>query len=287
MVHLQDKGNIALEKNWLADTLPAYELSSTDDLWNDRGMRNPDATTHPTSGPAVTPGHTPVRLGKIRRMAPAMRRQILLERATAFFAEHGMSAPTRALADACGVAQRLLYRYFPSKAGLLGEIYEQAILGPFKAVWLIRLADRSVSIERRIGTFYEDYYQTVLSRRWIRLFLFGGLDGGNMAPAYIDQIIKQLVEVVVCEAAHSSGVALPQTPALRHELGWLLHGAVSHLAIRQHVYDASQSVPPADILAIQITAFLHGLPAAAALARIQEANSAPKPASAFKSSVYD
>lgn len=250
-------------------------------------MRKPELPTQSLLPPAAAPGLTNGGRGKTRRMAPALRRQILLERATVFFAEHGMSAPTRALADACGVAQRLLYRYFPSKAGLLSEIYEQAILGPFKAVWLIRLADRSVSIEQRIGTFYEDYYQTVLSRRWIRLFLFGGLDGGNMAPAYIDQIIKQLVEVVVCEAAHSSDVALPQTPALRHEMGWLLHGAVSHLAIRQHVYGASQSVPTADILAIQIAAFLHGLPAAASLARAQEAILAPEPHISLKSSVYD
>ena len=91
----------------------------------------------------------------------------------------------------------------------------------------------------------------------------------------------------MCEAAHARDVALPQTPALRHELGWLLHGAVSHLAIRQHVYGASQSVPPADILAIQIASFLHGLPAAAAIARAQEAIAAPEPHSALKSSVYD
>ncbi len=225
--------------------------------------------------------------GKTRRMAPAVRRQILLERATVFFADYGMSAPTRALAEACGVAQRLLYRYFPSKAALLGEVYEQAILAPFKAVWLVGLADRSRSIEQRIGAFYEDYYQAVLSRRWIRLFLFGGLDGGNMAPAYIDGIIKQLVEVLVREAAYAGDVALPHDPALLHELGWVLHGAVSHLAIRQHIYGASRSVPLADILAIQTASFLSGLPAAAAVARAQEVRLRPKLPAAAKSSVYD
>jgi AcrR family transcriptional regulator len=257
------------------DPFLPYELSSIDDLWNGQTMQKSESPS-PSSSP-----------GKTRRMAPELRRQILLERATLFFADHGMSAPTRALAEACGVAQRLLYRYFPSKAGLLGEIYEQAILAPFKSIWLIRLADRSVEIEQRIGAFYDDYYQTVLSRRWIRLFLFGGLDGGNMAPDYIDQIIKQLIEVVVCEAAHSRDVALPRTQALRHELGWVLHGAVSHLAIRQHVYGASQSVPVADIVAIQIASFLQGLPAAAAIARAQETIEVPKLDVTLKSSVYD
>jgi AcrR family transcriptional regulator len=225
--------------------------------------------------------------GKTRRMAPKLRRQILLERATVFFADNGMSAPTRSLADACGVAQRLLYRYFPSKAALLEEIYEEAILAPFKAVWLIRLADRGICIEQRIRDFYEDYYQTVLSRQWIRLFLFGGLDGGKMTQAYIDSIIKQLLEVLVREAARARNIGLPQEAPLLHEIGWVLHGAVSHLAIRQHVYGASQSVPLADILAVQVASFLDGLPAAAAVARAQEALAEAKMDLAAKSSVYD
>jgi AcrR family transcriptional regulator len=50
------------------------------------------------------------------RMAPADRKAMILSRATEFFAEYGLTAQTRALAAACGVAQRLLYRYFPSKA---------------------------------------------------------------------------------------------------------------------------------------------------------------------------
>ena len=250
-------------------------------------MRKPEMPTTPLSNRISTPEPTDRIAGKTRRMAPALRRQILLERATVFFADHGMSAPTRALAEACGVAQRLLYRYFPSKAGLLHEIYEQAILAPFKAVWLIRLADRSISIEQRIGAFYADYYHAVLSRRWMRLFLFGGLDGGNMAPDYIDQIIKQLIEVVVRESAHARDIALPENPALLHELGWVLHGAVSHLAIRQHVYGASRSVPLADILAIQIASFLHGLPASVAVARQRDHLLLSESGAKLKSSVYD
>lgn len=223
--------------------------------------------------------------GKTQRMAPQLRRKILLERATAFFAENGMSAATRSLAEACGVAQRLLYRYFPSKAALLEEIYEHAILAPFKAVWLIRLADRDVDIETRIHRFYVDYYQTVLSRQWIRLFMYGGLDGGTMAPAYIDGIIKQLLEVLVTEVAAARRVELPRTAALRHELGWVLHGAVSHLAIRHHIYGASQTVPFTDILALQVAAFLDGLPAAATRAR--EASTVMEIAGTDKSSVAD
>ncbi len=219
-----------------------------------------------------------------RRLSPAQRRAVLLERATLFFAENGMSAPTRALAEACGVAQRLLYRYFPSKAALLAEVTEQAILAPFKAIWLVRLADRATPMADRLSAFYADYYATIFNRQWIRLFLFGGLDGSGMAPAYIDSIVKQLLEVMVREAAAERHLALPQNPALLHEIGWVLHGAVSHLAIRQHVYGASQSVALKDVLELQVAAFLEGLPAACALARTREIGETTAIA---KSSVYD
>lgn len=213
-------------------------------------------------------------------MPPAKRKAILLERAAQFFAEHGMSATTRALAESSGVTQRLLYRYFPSKAALLVEVYQQAILAPFKAVWLVRLADRSIAISDRINGFYQDYYRTVLSRQWIRLFLFDGLDGGAMAGAYIDSIVKQLLDVLVNEAAAALKVELPGPDAPRHQLGWILHGAVSHLAIRQHVYGAQQTMPIETVLAMQVAAFLDGFPAAAELVRAEEVADA-------KSSVYD
>jgi AcrR family transcriptional regulator len=250
-------------------------------------MRKLETAVVPDPKPKETlPSPVAVR-DKVRRMSPELRRKILLERATVFFADHGMSAPTRALADACGVAQRLLYRYFPSKAALLEEIYEHAILAPFKAVWLIRLADREQDIETRIRAFYTDYYQTVLSRQWIRLFLYGGLDGGSMTPAYIDGVIKQFLEVLVREAADARKVELPSTVSLLHEIGWTLHGTVSHLAIRQHIYGASQMVPLADIIAMQVAAFLDGLPAAAAVTRAQEALMDRKIPLTVKSSVAD
>lgn len=208
--------------------------------------------------------------GITRRLSPAERRRILLDRATIFFAENGMSAPTRALADACGVAQRLLYRYFPSKSALLAEVTEQAILAPFKAVWLIQLADRDIPIQQRLCSFYEDYFQVVLSRQWLRLFLFGSLDGSGMAPAYIDGVLKQLLGLIVREAAHAREVELPEAEPLLHEIGWVLHGAISHLAIRQHVYGASRSVPLSDVLAIHVATFLAGLPAAVAASGARE-----------------
>lgn len=206
----------------------------------------------------------------VPRMAPAERKAMLLARASDFFAEYGLTAQTRALAEACGVAQRLIYRYFPSKAALLQEVYEEAIVAPFKAVWLIRLRDRSQPFETRLQEFYRNYYDAVLTRKWLRLFLYASLAEARMAPDYIQAIIVEILETIVVEAAHAQQVELPSSRDLRNEIGWMLHGAVSHFAIRRHLYEASRRVEVERILALHIRCFVTGFAAMAAEARACE-----------------
>ena len=43
-----------------------------------------------------------------------------------------------------------------------------------------------------------------------------------------------------------------------HEIGWILHGAVSHLAIRRHLFHANLTVPVDLVLDAQIDSFLAG-----------------------------
>jgi AcrR family transcriptional regulator len=207
------------------------------------------------------------RSGPVPRLPPAQRKAMILARAAEFFAEYGLTAQTRALAEACGIAQRLLYRYFPSKAALLAEVYEAAIIAPFKAVWLVQLKDRSQPLEERLNTFYRNYVAAVLTRKWLRLFLYASLAEARMAPDYIQAIIMEMLETIVAEAAHEQRVTVPRDRALVHEIGWVLHGAVSHFAIRRHLYDASQAIAEERVLALHIRAFLAGFAATMAHAR--------------------
>jgi AcrR family transcriptional regulator len=207
------------------------------------------------------------RSGPVPRLPPAQRKAMILARAAEFFAEYGLTAQTRALAEACGIAQRLLYRYFPSKAALLAEVYEAAIIAPFKAVWLVQLKDRSQPLEERLNTFYRNYVAAVLTRKWLRLFLYASLAEARMAPDYIQAIIMEMLETIVAEAAHEQRVAVPRDRALVHEIGWVLHGAVSHFAIRRHLYDASRAIAEERVLALHIRAFLAGFAATMAQAR--------------------
>jgi AcrR family transcriptional regulator len=225
----------------------------------------------PEARPGQRPGRPSAKAAVVPRLPPAERRAQILAKASDFFAEYGLTAQTRALAAACGVAQRLLYRYFPSKSALLDEVYRETIVSPFKAVWLVQLRDRSRPIEQRLRDFYDNYYATVLTRKWMRLFLYASLAEARMAPDYISAIVFDLLETIVREVAHEQQVELPTDPALLHEVGWTLHGAVSHLAIRQQLYAASLDVPKERILALHVRAFLGGFAALNEQARAFEA----------------
>jgi AcrR family transcriptional regulator len=196
----------------------------------------------------------------VRLPREARRAQILAE-AYRFFSEYGLTAQTRALAEACGVSQRLLYSFFPSKAALLEEVYRSEIAGSFQASWFALLKDRTVSVQQRLTRFYGEYYDTVTTRRWLRLFLYASLSDVAMAPAYIAAVVTHMLEIIVQEAALEQGLVVPADAAEVQEVGWILHGAVSHLAIRRHVYANTNPLPVPDVLSMHVRSFLGGLAA--------------------------
>ena len=192
---------------------------------------------------------------------PAVERRAQIQaKAFDFFSEYGLTAQTRALAEACGVSQRLLYSAFPNKAALLNAVYEAEIAGPFKAIWFVQLRDRAVPLVERLNTFYREYYETILTRRWLRLFLYASLAEVEMAPTYIAAIIRTLLLTIVEEAAFDKGLPSPGDPAMAQEIGWILHGNISHLAIRRHVYGDSTSIEIPRVISLHITAFLESMP---------------------------
>jgi AcrR family transcriptional regulator len=195
------------------------------------------------------------------RLPQAQRRAQILGKAYDFFAEHGLTAQTRALADACGISQRLLYSVFPNKAALIDALYETEIEGRFKAIWFVQLKDRSATVEQRLTEFYREYYNGVLQRRWLALFLHAALAEVTMAPAYAAKILSHLHEVIVEEAAHEAGLRLPEEIGQKREIGAILHGAISHLAIRRHIYQDASPVPVDSAIALSVKSFLGGLPA--------------------------
>ena len=213
-----------------------------------------------------------------RRLSHEERKALILDRAADYLSENGFPLRTRRLAAACGISQRLLYHFFPNKAALIDEIFASAIQGPFKAGWFVELTDRSQTVEVRLRAFYRDYFETLLTRRWTRLLLHSSFSKQNMAPRYISVVILRLLETIVEEVAAERNVALPEEKPVIHEIGWILHGAVSHLAIRRHLFHANLSVPETLVLDAQITGFLAGFEAVVAEIRASAIPAAPAPA---------
>ena len=198
------------------------------------------------------------------RMASQDRRRQILDQAADFFSQYGLTAQTRGLATACGISQRLLYRYFPTKEALIEEVYRSAIAGPFKAVWFSELSDRSKPLEERLIHFYKDYFATIFTGRWLRLFMYASLADVGMAPNYTSSMILQLLETIVIEAAWEQDVAMPIDKDVQHEIGWTLHGGLSHYAIRRHIYAFPQHAPEDTVVAIHVAHFLGGFRSAVA-----------------------
>lgn len=196
------------------------------------------------------------------RLPRAERREQILTQAAEFFSEYGLTGQTRELASACGISQRLLYRFFPTKAALQAEVYARTILGPFEGAWLGSLTDRKQPIKDRLVYFYDNYYEKVLTRKWLRLFLYSALAEGDMAPNYISAILMQLLETIVDETCFELKLTPPQEKDFKRELGWNLHGSISHLAIRRHIYHGPHTIPHKRMIKAHVTSFIAGLDAA-------------------------
>lgn len=195
-----------------------------------------------------------------KRLPRAERREQILNQAADFFAEYGLTGQTRELAANCGISQRLLYRFFPTKAALLAEVYARTILGPFEGKWFSLLSDRRKPLEDRLVEFYGEYYDQVLTRRWLRLFLYSSLAAGDMAQNYIAAIITNLTELIARETAVHCGLDLPDDSERMRELGWVLHGAVSHLSIRRRIYGAANPVDEHLLLRLYVSGYVAGFP---------------------------
>jgi len=211
-----------------------------------------------TAGAAKKPAGASRSEGAQKRLPHAERKAQILKTAAEFFADNGLSAQTRRLADECGISQRLLYRFFPTKEDLLNEVYRQEILGVFKVSWFADLQDRNSPAEQRLVLFYQDYLNVTLTRKWLRLFMYASLADARMAPDYISAIVTQLMEVIVREVAAEKEVVLPDDRAALHEIGWTLHGAISHYAIRRHLYHASNILPEQKVIAMHVRSFVAG-----------------------------
>lgn len=228
------------------------DLNDTDEISSD------DATEVPKGAPIAVKSIT-------RRLAPAVREKLIVQKAIQHFATHGFSGSTRELARQLDVTQPLLYRYFPSKEALIDRVYEEVY--QWSPSWEDLIKDRSVPLQERLVRFYKAYAHVILRREWIRIFVFAGLTREGINDRYLTKLRERVFIPVVAEIRHAHGLAPSSDDASREvelELIWSLHASIFYIGMRKWVYDLPVTEDIDSLVERLVDAFLNGSPHALA-----------------------
>ncbi|HBD90857.1 MAG TPA: TetR family transcriptional regulator [Gemmobacter sp.] len=198
-----------------------------------------------------------------RRYSPAERRQMILDGAIQFFAEHGLDGSTHALAKYLNVTQPLIYQYFPNKEELIDAVYEELFRGRWQAEFDTILTDRSRPLRDRLIDFYARYATIMHSSEWMRVYLYSGLRNLQLNQRYNPLVEKGVIARFCEELRHSLGLpgfdAVPLTPQER-EATWILHGGLFYYGVRRFIYRVEACTETALAVDAAVTMYLGGMP---------------------------
>lgn len=198
-----------------------------------------------------------------KRLAPADRREQILEAAVQHFAEVGFDGGTRGVAERLSVTQPLIYRYFPSKEDLLQAVYERVYLSRWRTEWPALITDRSMPLRARLLDFYHNYTEAVFAPEWIRIYVFSGLRGLEIHRSWLAFINKHLLSTICGEFREEYGaIAVRELPITDEELEayWIFHGGLFYYGMRREVYGVAPKVPLPMFIEDVVDATLHGYP---------------------------
>lgn len=204
-----------------------------------------------------------------RRMQRDERERQIVAGAIAFFAEHGFSGQTRALASSLGITQPLLYAYFPSKQALIDRLYEEMFLERWNDDWPRMIGDQAVPLRTRLVSVYGEFAMRILSREWVRMFVHAGLDNQPYLARVLARIQATMLRPIAAELRRAHGYPMVPPSRLRPaevEHVWNLHGSVFYFYLRLHVYGLQLTTPVPAMIDGVVDSLLAGAPAA--LARI-------------------
>jgi AcrR family transcriptional regulator len=202
----------------------------------EKALTSPPRSRRDTS---ATGPHTYRSNTERQRLSPQVRRRVLIEEAFAYFAEVGLSGSTRGLAKRVGITQPLLYRYFPTKESLIEAVYDLVYVNRWRPEWTQILTDRTIKLQDRLNFFYKSYTDIVLTREWLRIYLFAGLNGAELNKWCIGLLEDRIFKPIYRELYAELHAPLPpeyQLSAEEVELVWNLHSAIFYYAVRKHVF---------------------------------------------------
>ena len=220
-------------------------------------------TTTGRAGGAAASDPVGGRAARRRRLPAAERERQIVEAAARFFAEHGFGGQTRELARGIGITHSAIFRYFPSKEALIDRVYEHVYVSRWNPDWTGLIRDRSQPIEARLLRFYREYAERIFDYVWVRIFVFSGLKGYDLAPRYLAIVRDRLIHPICAELRAELDLPSPEARPLSEreaEAVWALHGKVFYLAIRKFVYGWPIPADLDQTLADDVRIFLAGFP---------------------------
>ena len=194
-----------------------------------------------------------------KRLTSEERREAFITQAIAYFAEEGFEGSTRELARRLGVTQPLLYRYFPSKDDLVGEVYERVFINRWNDAWGDLLRDRSRPVRDRLIDFYHAYTDVVFSREWMRIFLFSGLKGVGINRRYIALVHGRILDPIVRECRHEAGLEERAPTEAEIEVALTMHGGIFYYGVRSVIYEAPKIKDKSFVISSTIDIYLEAL----------------------------
>ncbi len=162
-----------------------------------------------------------------KRMTAEERKGCIADAATRLFARHGFAGvTTRQIARAAKVNEALLYRHFPTKEALYGEIIRRKLeqQGDFIDFNKLEGEDDSEIIRYIIETFLD---RVGREKDFMRLMLFSGLEDRRLSTEFLERRIGQVMPYITkyFERRMASGAfkRIDTRIAMRALVGMLMH----------------------------------------------------------------
>jgi AcrR family transcriptional regulator len=170
-------------------------------------------------------------------MSVPERERHIVDGAITFFSEQGLDAQMRELASAIGVTHTLVYHYFPTKQALVDRVYQEVFAGRWKPEWETLLDSRALGVQEKLVRFYVDYARTVLTRDFVRIMIFSGLNDRTIPNRFFAMLGERLFPRLIRETRRHRGSRARGAPSVReYEMLMGLHGGIFYGGVRWFVY---------------------------------------------------
>ena len=157
---------------------------------------------------------------------------------------------------------RCSYRYFPSKEALIERVYQEVFVGRWDPHWEELILEPERALEDRLIEFYKSYARVIITREWIRLFMFAGLKGLDFNARYLrllrERIFLKIISEIRADFQRPSIEEIAPTD-IEVEMIWGLHASIFYLGVRQFIYNIPLRSKVDDIIEAKIRTLLKGI----------------------------